>query len=381
MTLSLICLFCTGAFDSISIVIRGTLEQVVTPDRLRGRVSAVDRALHRALERAGRLRERRDRGLFGPIASVVGGGLGTLLVVALVAWAWPDLRRIGPLHTLTLDEAAEGRRGGIGAGEDGGSRVELRLACRPFRGDAVYRRRSRRSRRNGAGTGSGSADARRTAGRPARDRHRRAPGPGRRDKSLLPYLEKKWHPFVEAGARLRAPAAGTNMGSGRMDDAVREEDGLCAGDPDWVIQQLMTKYRIDIGVLTGTMIGPSIQHDPRFRRALASAYNDWTLDKWVRPYDCFKGSIIVAAQDPEAAAARDPPARRRSGHGPGADGQRGAHPLRPASTTGRSTAPPSSTTCRSPSTSAPRAPASPTRRPASATRRPTWSSTPTTRRR
>ena len=46
-----------------------------------------------------------------------------------------------------------------------------------------------------------------------------------------------------------------------MDDAVSEEDGLAAGDPDWVIQQLMTKYRIDIGVLTGTMIGLSIQHD------------------------------------------------------------------------------------------------------------------------
>ena len=69
-----------------------------------------------------------------------------------------------------------------------------------------------------------------------------------------------------------------------MDDAVREEDGLAAGDPDWVIQQLLTKYRIDIGVLTGTMTGASIQHDPRFCSALASAYNDWLLEKWVRPY-------------------------------------------------------------------------------------------------
>jgi len=38
--------------------------------------------------------------LFGPVASVVGGGIGTLAVVAVVAITWPVLRAIGPLHTL-----------------------------------------------------------------------------------------------------------------------------------------------------------------------------------------------------------------------------------------------------------------------------------------
>ncbi len=92
------------------------------------------------------------------------------------------------------------------------------------------------------------------------------------------------------------------MGSGRMDDSVREEDGLAAGDPDWVVQQLMTKYRIDLGILTGSIIGVAIQHDWRFQAALVSAYNDWTLAKWVRPYDCYKGSIAVAAQEAEGSA-------------------------------------------------------------------------------
>jgi predicted TIM-barrel fold metal-dependent hydrolase len=45
-----------------------------------------------------------------------------------------------------------------------------------------------------------------------------------------------------------------------------------------------------------------VQHNARFAAALASAYNDWTLAKWVRPYDCFKGSILVAAQDAAASA-------------------------------------------------------------------------------
>jgi uncharacterized protein len=37
--------------------------------------------------------------------------------------------------------------------------------------------------------------------------------------------------------------------------------------------------------------------------AIARAINDWTLDKWVRPYDCFKGSILIAQQDAELAVA------------------------------------------------------------------------------
>lgn len=119
---------------------------------------------------------------------------------------------------------------------------------------------------------------------------------------LKPFLARAWHPWLENGGPRFAARAYTNTGSGRMDDSVREEDGLCAGDPDWVIQQLLRKYRIDLGVLTGTMTGTSVQHNAAFCRALVSAYNDWLLEKWVRPYDCFKGSIHLAPQDPEAAA-------------------------------------------------------------------------------
>lgn len=119
---------------------------------------------------------------------------------------------------------------------------------------------------------------------------------------LKPYLAKAWHPWIENGGPHFAARAYANTGSGRMDDAVREDDGLCAGDPDWVIQQLLHKYRIDLGVLTGTMTGASVQHNARFAAALVSAYNDWLLETWVRPYACFKGSIHVAPQDPEAAA-------------------------------------------------------------------------------
>jgi predicted TIM-barrel fold metal-dependent hydrolase len=119
---------------------------------------------------------------------------------------------------------------------------------------------------------------------------------------LKPFLAKQWHPWLENGGPGFAARGYANTGSGRMDDAVREEDGLCAGDPDWVVQQLLVKYRIDLGILTGTLFGLSVQTNARLATAVASAYNDWTLDKWVRPSDRYKGSIVVAAQDPEAAA-------------------------------------------------------------------------------
>ena len=121
-------------------------------------------------------------------------------------------------------------------------------------------------------------------------------------EELRPFLPRQWHPWLDDGGPAFAARYYANTGSGRMDDAVREEDGLCAGDPEWVVQQLLRKYRIDLGILTGDRIGLSVQHDPRFCAALARAYNDWTLAKWVRPYPCFKGSILVPAQDPEAAA-------------------------------------------------------------------------------
>ena len=132
-------------------------------------------------------------------------------------------------------------------------------------------------------------------------------------EELRPFLAQRWHPWLDSGGPGNAARYYANMGSGRMDDAVREEDGLAAGDPDWVVQQLMTKYRIDIGILTGSGIGLSIQHDYRIQTAIASAYNEWTLAKWVRPYECFKGSIVCPAQDPEAGAAEV----RRLGDNPG----------------------------------------------------------------
>jgi predicted TIM-barrel fold metal-dependent hydrolase len=119
-------------------------------------------------------------------------------------------------------------------------------------------------------------------------------------EELRPFLATEWQPWLEGGLGL-AGRAYANTGSGHMDDVVRPEDGLCAGDPQWVIDQLMTPYGIDIGVLTGTLMGIGVGNNGRALAALARAYNDWTLHKWVRPHACFKGCILITPQNVDAA--------------------------------------------------------------------------------
>lgn len=104
---SLFCLFLTGVFDSVSVVIRLTLEQVVTPDRLRGRVSSINYVFIGFSNELGAFRSGASAWLFGPIASVVGGGVGSIVVVFLVWLIWPALARIGPLHTIKPEDEPE----------------------------------------------------------------------------------------------------------------------------------------------------------------------------------------------------------------------------------------------------------------------------------
>jgi predicted MFS family arabinose efflux permease len=103
---SLLCLFLTGVFDNISVVIRLTLEQTITPDHLRGRVAAINYVFIGFSNEFGAFESGATAALVGPTLSVVGGGLATLIVVGIVRAVWPQLARIGPLHTLTPVDAA-----------------------------------------------------------------------------------------------------------------------------------------------------------------------------------------------------------------------------------------------------------------------------------
>jgi MFS family permease len=96
--LSLAMLFLTGAFDIVSVVIRHTLVQLLTPDEMRGRVSAINSVFIGASNELGAFESGLIAQMFTPVISVVSGGIGTLLVVLGAAWLWPELRRYERLH-------------------------------------------------------------------------------------------------------------------------------------------------------------------------------------------------------------------------------------------------------------------------------------------
>jgi MFS family permease len=94
---SLAMLFMTGVFDSVSVVVRHTLLQLLTPDTMRGRISAVNNIFIGTSNELGALESGLTAALFGPVVSVVAGGVGTIMVVLGVSWVWPETRKIGAL--------------------------------------------------------------------------------------------------------------------------------------------------------------------------------------------------------------------------------------------------------------------------------------------
>ncbi|WP_315788426.1 MFS transporter [Fischerella sp. JS2] len=96
--LSLLMLALSGALDSISVVIRHTLVQIRTPNHLRGRVAAINSVFISASNELGGFESGLTAALFGPVISVVGGGIGTIIVVIATAMIWPEIRKLGALH-------------------------------------------------------------------------------------------------------------------------------------------------------------------------------------------------------------------------------------------------------------------------------------------
>ena len=96
--LSFLMLLITGALDNISVVVRGTLVQVLTPDEMRGRVSAVNAIFIGSSNELGEFESGVTARLFGAVRAVVLGGVGSILVVLAVAWGWPTVRNLGSLH-------------------------------------------------------------------------------------------------------------------------------------------------------------------------------------------------------------------------------------------------------------------------------------------
>lgn len=90
-----------GAMDNISVVIRGTLLLTQTPDAMRGRISSVNSIFIGISNELGSFESGVAAALLGPVTAVVAGGMGTILVVLIVARVWPEM---GALKTLAPPE-------------------------------------------------------------------------------------------------------------------------------------------------------------------------------------------------------------------------------------------------------------------------------------
>jgi len=104
---SLISLIFLGAADMISVIIRATLVQLRTPDEMRGRVMAVDMVFIGTSNELGQFESGLTAQWFGTVPAVLLGGIGTMVVIALWAWIFPELRRAGALDVINRSGTAE----------------------------------------------------------------------------------------------------------------------------------------------------------------------------------------------------------------------------------------------------------------------------------
>jgi MFS family permease len=98
--LSVVLLFLCGALDNVSVVIRLTLEQMVVPDEIRGRVSAVHFVFIGMSNELGAAESGGAAWLIGTVPAIVAGGAIAVLVVAVVAVKWRELAGMPPLSEL-----------------------------------------------------------------------------------------------------------------------------------------------------------------------------------------------------------------------------------------------------------------------------------------
>jgi len=128
---SLAGMFLIGACDNISVVVRHTLVQMLTPDHMRGRVSAVNNIFIVASNDLGGFESGVTARFFGDasvwcgwaspglsariagaMTSCVFGGVGAVLAVAGAARAWPQILSLGPLHDIRPAGKAEQTKDG-----------------------------------------------------------------------------------------------------------------------------------------------------------------------------------------------------------------------------------------------------------------------------
>lgn len=105
--LSVIALALVGACDNVSVVVRQTVDQMLTPPQMRGRVSSFSFIFISCSNELGEVESGITASWFGPVGSVVLGSIGSLLVVAGSVWLFPELLNLGRLKELRPEKIEE----------------------------------------------------------------------------------------------------------------------------------------------------------------------------------------------------------------------------------------------------------------------------------
>ncbi len=113
--LSVAALVLLGAADMVSVVIRHTVVQLVTPPEMRGRVSAVNLIFIGASNQLGEFESGVTAAWFGVVPAVVLGGIGTLMVVGICTRLFPGLREFGRLDALPSTSPASQQQAPAGS--------------------------------------------------------------------------------------------------------------------------------------------------------------------------------------------------------------------------------------------------------------------------
>lgn len=132
---------------------------------------------------------------------------------------------------------------------------------------------------------------------------------------LGPYLSEAMSERINVGNDVRGkglPASEfklphphyVNPGGGMRQDAVPPSGGAPNSDPEYAITDHLDRFDLGASVLLGGQVmGISGYADADVAAAIAGAYNDWMAENWLSADPRFKGSIVVAPQDPAQAVA------------------------------------------------------------------------------
>lgn len=122
-------------------------------------------------------------------------------------------------------------------------------------------------------------------------------------RELLPYLPTMWHAqWLAAGSGV--PGVYYSPVGVMRRDATPDDGGPPGSSPSFLIDDHLDRYGIDYAILTGSdVLGISLHPDVDYGSIVARAYNDWLIENWLDASPRYRGSILINASDPLAAAA------------------------------------------------------------------------------